>query len=65
MAPDRKIKHNNHPKTHAGDKGCIGEEVRPVGSAGGAQFDCLRVIKLGEGVRNENKSSCLLNKLLL
>jgi hypothetical protein len=30
MAPDRKTKHNNHPKTRAGDEGCIGEEVRPV-----------------------------------
>jgi hypothetical protein len=52
MAPDRKITHNNQPKTRAGDKGCIGKEVRPVGNAGGAQFDWLGVIKLGEGVKN-------------
>ncbi len=52
MAPDQKIKHNNHPKTHPGDKGCIGKEVRPVGSAGGVRFDRLGVIKLGKGVKN-------------
>jgi hypothetical protein len=52
MAPNRKIKHNNQPKTRAGDEGCIGEEVRQVGSAGGARFDRLGVIKLGEGVKN-------------
>ncbi len=52
MAPDRKIKHNNQPKTRVGDKGCIGEEVQPVRSTGGVQFDCLGVIKLGEGVKN-------------
>jgi hypothetical protein len=51
MAPDRKIKHNNQPKTRAGNKGCIGKEVRQVGSAGGARLDYLGVIKLGEGVK--------------
>ncbi len=49
MAPDQKIKHNNQSKTHAVDKGCIGEEVWQLGSAGGARFDCLGVIKLGKG----------------
>jgi hypothetical protein len=53
MAPDRKIKHNNQPKTCAGNKGCIDMEVQPVGSAGGAQFDCLGAIKLGEGVKTK------------
>ncbi len=52
MAPNRKIKHNNQPKTHVGNKGCIGKEVPPVGSAGGAQFDCLGAIKLGKGVKH-------------
>ncbi len=52
MAPDQKIKHNNQPKTRAVNKGCIGKEVRQVGSAGGARFDGLGVIKLGEGVKN-------------
>ncbi len=52
MAPDQKIKHNNQPKTHAVDKGCIGEKVQQVGSAGGARFDRLGVIKLSEGVKN-------------
>jgi hypothetical protein len=52
MAPDQKIKHNNHPKTGAGDEGCIGKEVQLVGSAGGVRFDRLGVIKLGEGVKN-------------
>jgi hypothetical protein len=52
MAPDQKIKHNNQPKTRAVNKGCIGEEVQQVGSAGGAWFDHLGVIKLGEGVKN-------------
>ncbi len=52
MALDRKIKHNNQPKTRTGNKGCIGKEVWPVGSAGGAQFDRLEAIKLGEGVKN-------------
>jgi hypothetical protein len=53
MAPDRKIKHNNQPKTRVGNEGYIGEEVWPVVSAGGARFDCLGAIKLGkEGVKN-------------
>ncbi len=53
MAPEQKIKHNNQPKTRAVDKGCIGEEIRQVGIAGGARFDCLGVIKLGEGVKTK------------
>jgi hypothetical protein len=52
MALDQKIKHNNQPKTHGVDKGCMGEEVRQVGSAGGARFDYLGVIKLSDGVKN-------------
>jgi hypothetical protein len=52
MAPDQKIKHNNQPKTCAGNEGCIGKEVRPVESAGGAQFDRLGAINLGKGVKN-------------
>jgi hypothetical protein len=52
MAPNQKIKHNNQPKTSAGDEGCIGKEVWPVGSTGGAPFDHLGAIKLGKGVKN-------------
>ncbi len=52
MAPEQKIIHNNQPKTCASDEGCIGEEVGLVGSAGGARFDRLGAIKLGEAVKN-------------
>jgi hypothetical protein len=30
----------------------MGEEVRPMGSAGGARFDRLGTIKLGGGIKN-------------
>jgi hypothetical protein len=51
MAPDELNGCNNQPKTRARDEGCMGEEVRPMGSAGGARFDCLGTIKLGGGIK--------------
>ncbi len=53
MAPDQKIKHNNQPKTRAGDEVCIGKEVLLVGSAGGVRFNHLGAIKLGKGVKTK------------
>jgi len=52
MAPDELNKSNNQPKTCARDKGCMGEGVRPVGSAGGARINRLGTIKLGGGIKN-------------
>jgi hypothetical protein len=47
MALDEVNISNNQLKTCARDKGCVGEEVQPVRSAGGAQLNHLGTIKLG------------------
>jgi len=53
MAPDELNLCNNQPKTRARDEGCMSEEVRPMGSAGGAQIDRLGTIKLGGGIKTK------------
>ncbi len=52
MAADELNLCNNQPKTRARNKGCMGEEARPMGSAGGARFDRLGTIKLGGEIKN-------------
>ncbi len=49
MAPGRKIKHNNQPKTRAGDEGCIGEELQPVGSSGVSAIRLFGGNQAGQG----------------
>ncbi len=50
---------NNQPKNECGSYGGeMGEDVRPLGNAGGAVFDCYGGRQVGRGVKNL-KNRCI------